>query len=130
MKPIVYVIVAVCAFLAFVSAVFFMPAAELLPAQVEAGSIAPGLSPVRSEGLMNFFKDIGTGLSKTFYGTEDLKGYAEGDPRGIGNKAPGELRAYAMWAVFLSLAMLFAAIALNAVGRYESEEKTILPVKK
>lgn len=128
MKPIVYVIVAVCAFLAFVSAVVFMPAAELIPAQVEAGPIAPGLSPVRSEALMNVFKEVGETLSQTFYGTADLKTYVEGDPKSV--QPPGELRAYALWSVFLALAMLFAAIGLNAVGRYESEEKTILPVKK
>lgn len=128
MKPIVYIIVGVCAFLAFISAIVCMPAAELLPAQVEAGSIAPGLSPVRSEGVMKMFKEVGEGLSRTFYDTTDLKTYVEGDPRSV--KAPGELKAYAMWSVFLALAMVFAAIGLNAVGRYESEEKTILPVKK
>lgn len=131
MKPITTVIVLACAGIAFLCALIFMPAAELLPAQERAGSIAPGLSPVRDVYTMNFFENVGQELSKVFYNTEDLKMYVTGDPRAYGSKnMPGELKAYALWGVFLSLAMLFAAIGLAVVGRLESEEKTILPAKK
>lgn len=131
MKPIVTLIVAACAFLAFLFAVVCMPAAELLPAQSEPGSIAPGLSPVRSRGVMDAFAGVGRTLSQTFFQTDNLETYTQGDPLSYGKQnMPGELKAYMMWAVFLSLAMVFAAIGLGAVGRYDSEEKTVLPVKK
>ncbi len=129
MKPIVYVVFAVFAGLALMIALIGLPAAELLPAQVDPGPIAAGLSPVRSVAGMDVFKEIGQNLTEVFYNTKDLKIYVEGSPKLIGS-APGEVKAYTMWAVFLSLAMLCAAIALNAVGRYDSEEKTVLPVKK
>ncbi len=129
MKPIVYVIFAVFAGLALLIALIGLPAAELLPAQVDPGPIAAGLSPVRSVHAMDMFEDVGKKLTEIFYNTSDLKIYVEGSPKSVG-EAPGENKAYTMWAVFLSLAMLCAAIALNAVGRYDSEEKTVLPVKK
>jgi len=37
---------------------------------------------------------------------------------------------YYVYALFLGLAMTAAAIGINVVGREESEEKTVLPVKK
>lgn len=37
---------------------------------------------------------------------------------------------YYAYALFLGLAMFAASIAIQAVGRYDSEEKTIVPVKK
>lgn len=37
---------------------------------------------------------------------------------------------YYTYALFLGLSMFAASIAIQAIGRYDSEEKTILPVKK
>jgi len=37
---------------------------------------------------------------------------------------------YYIYALFLCLAMAAAAVAINVVGREDSEEKTILPLKK
>jgi uncharacterized membrane protein len=104
MKP-VYIISVILTVLALVTALFFMPAAELIPAQVEPGPIAPGLSPVRSEHAMEFFGTIGRQLSEV-------------------------MGAYQMWAVFFALALVLAALAIGLIGRLESEEKTVLPVKK
>lgn len=38
--------------------------------------------------------------------------------------------SYYVYSLFLGLAMVAAAIGINVVGREESEEKTILPIKK
>ncbi len=37
---------------------------------------------------------------------------------------------YYIYALFLGLAMTVAAIAINVIGREDSEEKTVLPLKK
>jgi hypothetical protein len=37
---------------------------------------------------------------------------------------------YYIYAVWLGLAMIVAAIAITIVGRLDAEEKTVLPVKK
>lgn len=37
---------------------------------------------------------------------------------------------YYVYALFLGLAMTAAAIGINVIGREDSEEKTVLPVKK
>jgi hypothetical protein len=110
-------------------AVVFLPATELIPAQVEPGYIGPGLSPVRSTGIMDVYKGVGQQVSSWFGGTTDLKPYVEGDPKST-QQAPGELKVYSMWAVFLSLAMVIAALAYSVIGRFDLEEKTVLPVKK
>jgi hypothetical protein len=112
-------------------AIVFLPAMELIPAQVEPGSIAPGLSPVRDEGAMNIFKNIGSNIAGALGQSPDLKTYVEGDPKGIGEKSPGELRVYAMWAVGFSFALIFAALAFSLLGRSsDADEVTVLPVKK
>jgi hypothetical protein len=130
MKP-VYIISVILTVLALVTALFFMPAAELIPAQVEPGPIAPGLSPVRSEHAMEFFGTIGRQLSEVMGYGGDLQAYVQGNPKATTPaEAPGELRAYQMWAVFFALALVLAALAIGLIGRLESEEKTVLPVKK
>jgi hypothetical protein len=111
------------------TALIFLPAMELIPAQVEPGSIAPGLSPVRVPALMEGYKDVGEKVSGWFGGPTNLQPYVEGDPKSV-TQAPGELKVYSMWGVFLSLAMVLAALAYSVIGRFESEEKTVLPVKK
>jgi hypothetical protein len=113
-----------------IAAVVFLPAMELIPSQTYPGSIAPGLSPVRMPAVMQGYKDVAEKMSPMFGGTQDLKPYAEGNPKSL-KDAPGQLKVYAMWAVFLSLAMLLAALAYGIIGRlFDTEEKTVLPVKK
>jgi hypothetical protein len=38
--------------------------------------------------------------------------------------------SYYAYSLFLALALIAAALAINAIGREEAEEKTVLPVKK
>lgn len=128
MKPVDFIVLGLAA-LAVIVALVFLPAAELIPAQVEPGSIEPGLSPVRSVGVMDFYKGVGQQMSQWFEGSENLKPYVEGNPKST-TQAPGELKVYSMWAVFISIAMVLAALAYSVIGRFEAEEKTVLPVKK
>lgn len=105
----------------------FMPAAELMPAVAESPSatapLEPGLSPVRSEKALNFFEK----LAEMMWETNDVDKLAE---QPLPDGAPGDVRAYTKYSVFLGLALVFGAIAIAAVGRYDSEEKTIIPAKK
>lgn len=105
-----------------------LPATELIPAQVEHGSIAPGLSPVRVPAAMDAFKSIGEQIAGVFGHSKDLKPFVEGDPKSL-TQQPGELKVYAMWAVFLSIAMTLSALAYCVLG-HDPEEKLVLPVKK
>jgi hypothetical protein len=120
--------------LCLICSVILMPAAELLPAQVNSPTatapITPGLSPVRSEPVMDAFKGVAQGLSEVFFGKSNLEQItSEPLPGGTGT-TPGDTRAYMLYAIGFGAAMIAAAIAINAVGRYDSEEKTIIPVKK
>jgi hypothetical protein len=104
-----------------------MPAAELMPATVSSGSWMPGLSPVRSYGLMESIKGMDESLAQTFFHEPNLQ-TALSKP--MHDNIPGEVRSYILYAVFLALALMLAAIAHNAIGRWDSEEKTIIPIKK
>ena len=112
------------------TAAVYLPSTELIPAQELPGSIAPGLSPVRSPALMNAAKDVGQGVSSLFGDGNNLKQFVEGNPHGTEKDAPGQLKVYAIWAVWFAAAMTLAAFAYGILGRFEPEEKTILPVKK
>lgn len=107
--------------------VIFMPAAELLPAQAQLPSatanLQPGLSPVRIDPVMKFY----AGVAQQIVGNPDLKQYSTST---LSDGAPGEVKSYLVYSVGFALAMIAAAIAINAVGRYDSEEKTVIPVKK
>jgi hypothetical protein len=100
--------------------VVFMPAAELMPAQVEKANPKPGDSPAHSQELMNVFKDI----------AEQGLGMLGHDP-GIALMVKSDpLFPYKMWSLFFAGALVASGVALNAIGREESEEKTVIPLKK
>jgi hypothetical protein len=142
MKGLTPIIVIVCAGLALICGVVLMPASELMPATIQSGSWMPGLSPVRSYDGMQAVRSLGNKIADTLF--PHAVQAAGANPQGANADAvqkviadtkfnqnmPGELRSYVAYAVFLSLAMIFAAIAINAVGRWDSEEKTIIPLKK
>ena len=127
MNPVLKFLVFAFAGLAFLTTILLIPAAELMPAQVHEGAWMPGLSPFRSVVVMDAYKKVAEGISDTFFKTPDLKKVVDSS-QADGN--PGTVRSYEVYSVFLALAMVFAAIAINAVGRTEAEEKTILPLKK
>lgn len=127
MKPWVIPAVLVFALLAFVFGAVFMPAAELMPAQVTQGSWMPGLSPVRDRAVMNIFGDIAAPITGFFLDKGSVK---EAMTKPMQDGIPGEVRSYVLYAICLSLAMVFSAIAFNLVNRWDSEEKTIIPTKK
>jgi hypothetical protein len=141
MKGMSGIIVIVFALLSLVCGVVFMPVSELLPATVTSGSWMPGLSPVRSYDAMQAVRGIGNSITGALF-PEAIQQAAQ-NPQHMQSddvqKAlehpmqsglSGEVRAYVAYALFLSLAMIFAAIAINAVGRWDSEEKTIIPLGK
>jgi hypothetical protein len=136
------ILVLVFAALALLCGAVLMPVSELMPATVQSGSWMPGLSPVRSYDAMQEVRKVGNAISGLVFSHAITQ--ADANPKSAGADAvqkvivdtpfnhnmPGEIRAYVAYAVFLSLAMIFAAIAINAVGRWDSEEKTIIPLKK
>ena len=141
MKGATGIIVLVFAALSLLCGVVFMPVAELLPATVNTGSWLPGLSPVRSYDAMQAVRSIGNSITPMIFpkvideaGGNPQHAQADNVQRVVEHPMqddiPGEVRSYVAYAIFLSLAMIFAAIAINAVGRWDSEEKTIIPIKK
>ena len=117
--------------LCLVASLLLMPAAELMPAQANVpsavASLSPGLSPIRSDEVMQAYK----GIAESF---AQIKGWS-GNLSELSNSpfeenAPGELRAYVLYAIGLSAALIAAAISITAVGRFDAEEKTVIPVKK
>lgn len=129
MKP-ADLIVLLLVVLALGVAVIFIPSTELIPAQEKPGSIAPGLSPVRAPMAMDAARDVGLKISDMFGDGNSLKWSVEGNPRGTEKDAPGELKVYGIWAVWFALAMTLSALAYSILGRFDPEEKTVLPVKK
>ena len=127
MNPVLKFLVFAFAGLAFIVTILLIPAAELMPAQVHEGAWGPGLSPFRSVAVMNAYKSVAESITAGFFPQKDLKQVVD-EPQKNGN--PGTVRSYEVYAVFLALAMVFAAIAINAVGRTEAEEKLVLPLKK
>ena len=141
MKGATGLIVLVFAALSLLCGVVFMPVSELLPATVNSGSWLPGLSPVRSYDAMQAVRDVGNSVTSMLFpkvieeaGANPKHAQADNVQRVMEHPMetgiPGEVRSYVAYAVFLSLAMIFAAVAINAVGREDSEEKTIIPIKK
>jgi hypothetical protein len=124
------IIALVLVVIALGTAAIFIPATELIPAQVQPGSIAPGLSPVRSPGMMEAMRDVGVKISDMFGHGSNLEQFVEGNPKGMEHDAPGELKVYAIWGVWFAGAMTLVALAYAVLGRLEVEEKTVLPVKK
>ena len=118
-KPVLTLII-----VAFATATFcmtlIMPAAELLPAQVTTSKPQPGDSFFRSEELMKFFKNLGDSALGVLGQKTNIEEVIKKDP----------LFPYKMWSVFFAGALVAAGFAFNAVGREESEEKTVIPVKK
>ncbi|HEY9790310.1 MAG TPA: hypothetical protein V6D22_07925 [Candidatus Obscuribacterales bacterium] len=143
MKGATPIIVIVCALLSLICGVVLMPVSELLPSTLTSGSWLPGLSPVRSYDAMQAVRNIGNSFTGVLFPnamqetgpapapqngqSDDVKKAIDHPMQG---GIPGEVRSYVAYAIFLSLAMIFAAIAINAVGRWDSEEKTIIPAKK
>src|SRR5262249_31493381 len=82
----------------------FMPASELMPAvtYTSAGTapLMPGLSPVRSEAGLDFFKGVGEAL----WGTNNLKQVAD---QPMPDGAPGDVRSYTQYAIWLGAALVF-----------------------
>lgn len=68
------------------------------------------------------------GLPAQFLGIDlaPLKGFMNSLP---GAKEP-VTSSYYVYSLFLGLALTAAAIAINAIGREDSEEVTVLPIKK
>jgi hypothetical protein len=124
--------VVIFAIATFISGVILMPAAELMPAQLQHGPITPGLSPIRSYEAMQWFNGVANSIVGALGDFKPGIGpnVEETMSRPMHDNIPGEVRAYAIYAVFLAGAMILAAIAINAVGRWDSEEKTTIPIKK
>jgi hypothetical protein len=122
----------VFAAVALLCGALFMPTAELLPATVESGSWMPGLSPVRSYDAMMGFKKIGDQLTEAVFKIPGVESAMKDPIKGSEDSLPipGRVRSYVLYAIFMAGAMICAAVALNAVGRWDSEEKTIIPYKK
>ena len=127
MKAWVLPVVLICALATFVCGAVLMPASELMPATVRSGSWANGLSPVRSYDIMQEFKKLGNSISSTVFNKPNVDD-AMNTP--MHDDIPGDVRSYVAYSIFLSLALIFSAIAINCIGRWDSEEKTIIPYKK
>ena len=149
----------------------FMPAAELIPAQVYPAKRESGESPVRLPELMAGFGGLGLqmldALPKPQVVKNDATPAAEGNVDPVAKweaqiiKDNGEVYGkqviadveknlggrdnvkkvidllhvdknfvYSCYSLFLGLALFAGAVAIQAIGRYGAEEKTILPVKK
>lgn len=118
MKPIIMVLVAAFALLTLVSTLF-MPGAELLPAQVNPSPPQHGELP-RPTAIMDIFYDIGDAALKLTGHQGSIKDVITNNPN----------TPFYVYSVFLGIALVSSAIAINAIGRFDSEEKTVLPVKK
>lgn len=148
----------------------FMPAAELVPAQINPAPRESGESPVRIPAAMDGFAKLGLQMidllpkpgveenastagksSETIvadweariikengdvYGkqviqeTENRLGGRENVKKVIELMHADRNYFYTAYSLFLGLAMFFGAVAIQAIGRYGAEEKTILPAKK
>lgn len=127
MKAWVQFFVPLLAMLTLGFGILLMPAAELLPAQLQHGPMKPGLSPIRSYEMMQGFKQIGDWLVAV---TDQGPNIQLTLAKEITDNISGEARSYATYAVCLAGAMILAAVAINLVGRWDSEEKTTIPIKK
>ncbi len=119
MKPIVAGIVAIFAVMTL-ALTLFMPAAELIPAQVSPAPPVQGESPLHCPKLMTLFNNLGKGAMDICGIKEDMGKALSSDPN----------FPYYVYSFFLALALSTSALAISIVGRLDSEEKTILPLKK
>lgn len=157
--------------IAVAATIIFMPAAELLPAQVFPDKRNSGESVVQTmpgaKSLMGFYARTGVQLLQIF-GKLPRTQTVPADSHGVisqwqeklsadhGSKYGGELETgivrtlggeenlaavlsllnsdanfiYNAYALFLALALFATAVAVQSMGRWAAEEKTILPVKK
>ncbi len=146
-----------------VSSLVFLPAAELLPAQVNPEKRESGESCVRIPALMNQYASFGLQMLQmlpTPKATVDQavvkkewkeklvavngEKYGADVAKNIEQDLGGEQNlntildlmhvdknfVYNAYALFLGIALLAGALAIQAMGRWGAEEKTILPVKK
>lgn len=145
----------------FVSIVF-MPAAELLPAQVNPEKRGSGESCVRIPELMTQYAGVGIQMLQSLPAPKGevpsdlLKSWQDELIKTNGEKYGKELAGniqqslggeenlktvlglmhvdknfvYNAYALFLGLALFAAAVAIQAMGRWGAEEKTIIPAKK
>jgi hypothetical protein len=122
-------ITVICVVLAFAASTFimtvFMPAAELIPAQVHEVKPISGDSPIRSKEIMQKFEElakIGLKIAGKFDSVHaaDLSKLIAEDPN----------YPYYLYSFFLGAALIASAIAICAVGRLDAEEETVIPVKK
>ncbi|MBY0360103.1 MAG: hypothetical protein K2W82_19025 [Candidatus Obscuribacterales bacterium] len=162
--------------LATLALTFFMPVAELIPAQVMPAPRTSGESPVRSEIAMSELAKVGLQMLQMLPRQEEATGEKEFaseaaaplDKKAIVDQWEAKIIkengkdygqqlinsieqslggrdnveyvvqlvqtnknfVYYAYALFLGLAMFAAALAIQAIGRYDAEEKTVLPVKK
>ncbi len=148
----------------------FMPAAELVPAQVYPAVRESGESPVRVPAAMDGFAKLGLqmidllpkpGVEENAVtagkSSEDivaaweasiLKDNGEAYGKQVIQESESRLGGrenvkkviellhadknyfYTAYSLFLGLALFAGAVAIQAIGRYGAEEKTIIPAKK
>lgn len=168
--PLSLAICGLAALATFVISVVFIPAAELLPAQVYPEKRESGESCVRIPEIMNQYGAFGLTLldiaksikqpispkekeeSKAdvvqLWQDELVKINGEKYGKDLAAKIPQSLGGeqnlkvllelmhldknyvYNAYALFLGLALFAGAVAIQAMGRWGAEEKTILPAKK
>lgn len=148
----------------------FMPAAELVPAQVNPAPRESGESPVRIPAAMDGFAKLGLQMidllpkpgveenaatagkssedivaaweaniikeNGEVYGkqviqeTESRLGSRDNVKKIIELMHADKNYFYTAYSLFLGLALFAGAVAIQAIGRYGAEEKTIIPAKK
>jgi len=116
--PLILVFALVC-----LGTTFFLPWAErgtLTPNSKESSDIRTWMPSSPPESLAGLFTDV----QNTLTGVVATVGEESKDAQ------KSENFKFYCYAFFLSLAMVAAAIGINIIGREESEEKTILPLKK
>lgn len=147
-----------------VASLVFLPAAELLPAQVFPEKRGSGESCVRIPELMNQYAGFGVQMLGMLPGPKpaadaqnadvmkDWKAkIVETNGDKYGDQVAKDIQqnlgeqnlktvldllqvdknyVYNAYALFLGLALFLGAVAIQAMGRWGAEEKTILPVKK
>ena len=163
--PVSWMICAAAALATLVVSLTFLPAAELLPAQVFPEKRESGESCVRIPEVMNQYGSLGLQVmqvvphpkaedaNQVSAVVKDWKAkLIEVNGEKYGNELATNIQAamggeenlkkvlemlhveknyvYNAYALFLGLALFAGAVAIQAMGRWGSEEKTILPVKK
>lgn len=165
--PISMLICGAAALATFAVSIVFLPAAELIPAQVFPEKRVSGESCVRIPELMQQYAGFGVQILQMLPApvaqegaeaakVDPMKAWQEKLIADNGEKYGQDLQknieqtlggdqnlktvlnllsvdknfVYNAYALFLGLALFVAAIAIQAMGRWGAEEKTILPAKK